>query len=499
VSDKLVRENRYDFSGGLNTSMSEDSVSVTELVQATNIRLSATAGGFEPRTGTRRMHAAAIGGGAAVRGLIQWDAPGLGRQIVAVSNGKFYHKITEYGAFTEIVPGLFFNLNPPGVLFATFRASAASAPLRLYMGDNISTRKFDGAALTQIDGVAGVPVADALVQYHTRMFYLAPVTPKNVTWSKVGDAENANTGTPTDGGSAMVDVLTGDAITAFEVIGSSMLIGTEDSLVRFTGHSNDDILIASDTEGVSSTLGPVGRRAIARLDDFAALITDRGLALATETEARIIAERKFYKTFEALDKTVLANYVVGYHRGRREVWFAVAGSGDGGLNKTVYIYSLDLNTLYGPFTYSFGITCFARYEDANGKENIIAGCNDGFVRLMDIGTKDDVLSDGTGGSVFNATAEPAIHLYQLPGTQKSALRMNLDAKITSGSITVAHSFDGEALVNETVASAGAGVRAYRVDLTNSQGKRQRVVFTLPSDAGVQIAGYTLEAYDLGRP
>ena len=496
-----VYETRNEFRGGLNTSFSENALQINEFRQTINTRLSNRFGGFEKRLGSRRLHQTALAGSAGIINLTQWDSPG-GRQIVAVSgDGNFYHKTTEFGAFTQIIPPLFFStsLDQPA-MFATFRAATASAPLVLYIADGgIATRKWDGTTLSRIDGTNNVPIASHLSAYHTRMFYLTGTQPKHLFWSRVGDAEYATTGTNTDGGSAMIDVLGGDEIMALEVIGSSLLAGTQDSIVRFSGHSNDDISISQDTEGISTVIGPVGRKALHRLEEFAAMITDRGFALVNESEAKLISQ-KIRLDFDALVKTNLRRFVIGYHRGRREVWFAVSGPNDSGLMKTVYIYSLDLDAFYGPFTYSFGITSFARYEDFSGRENLIAGCADGFVRQMDVGQLDDVLWDGSGGTAITMTAEPVIHLYGKPDMQKSALRILLDAELpVSSALTIGHSFDGAGLVNEPVTGLGTGVLNYRVDLTNSTGKRQRIVFTDASSQSVFISGYTAIAYDLQRP
>ncbi len=493
---QAIVESRSDFRGGLNTAVSPDMLNPNELVQATNARLTTPQAAIAKRTGSKRMHAAAIGAGAAVMGLVQWDSPG-GKQLVAVAGGKLYHKTTELGAFTEIVPGTLFSTTVR-TSFATIRQSTTGAPLRLYLADG-NVYRFDGTTLTEIDGTNSVPAADLYISYHTRAFARRTDLKKHVFWGKIGNPEDFRTGGVADGGSGLVDVLTGEDITAFEVVGSSLLIATGNSIVRFTGYSNEDIQIAQDTEGVSPEVGIVGKLALLRVETFAIGVSERGPYAIVEAGAQPIGV-KVEPEFDALDRTVLGNIAIGYHRGRREVWIAVPGASDTALNKTVYVYSTRLNAWFGPFTYNFGITCFARYQDANGDEFLIAGCSDGFVRHMDIGALDDVLSDGTGGSVYTMTVELAPFFFPVgPGALKALRRGHVQANITAGAaLKLGIATDDSAFTDYNVVFEAAGVQSHRVDL-GQQGGRIRARFTDASSTTTPtVNGLTLEAYDYNR-
>src|SRR5438445_8992398 len=109
--------------------------------------------------------------------------------------------------------------------------------------------------------------------------------PKTIFWSVLGDATDFRTGDKTKGGSAVTDFLTGQQLQALEVIGSSLLMATSDSVMRFTGHASDDIVIAQDTEGISAEIGAVGPQALKRYENVAALLSDRGPYTVTETYA----------------------------------------------------------------------------------------------------------------------------------------------------------------------------------------------------------------------
>jgi hypothetical protein len=492
-----VHDDRYDFRQGRNSAVSPDLLNASELVDATNVRIDTSYGGFTKRTGTRRLHAAAIGSGNPVTGLLQWDWSG-GKQVVAIANGNLYHKTSALGAFTQVVPGTLFSTSKRQSL-QPFRSVTSGAALVLYVaGDGYY--KWTGAALSLLTPT-GLPTdADILAAHATRMFARSASYPKVLYWSKVGDAETWQaTGLPTDAGTAPVNVMTGESINSLEIVGMSLLIGSEDSISRFSGSNTDNIQLATDTVGLSTEIGAVGINALKKFETAAAAIAERGPHVVTESGLVPIG-LKIEPDFLNITPAVLANAAIGYHRGRKEIWFAIPGTNDGGVNKTVYVYSTRLQAWMGPWTYSFGITSFARYEDSNGAENLIAGCTDGFVRLMDdVGSYlDDRLSDGTGGSAITMTAEVAPHFWAPgPGSLKTVFRLQLDADLNGASLSTKHSFDGSAFTTTAVASSGSGVLPYRVDL-DGQGKRMRLQFVDSSSGAPAIYGYALWAFDMQR-
>src|SRR5437773_5833621 len=159
---------RYDFRGGRNSVVSPDLLNDNELVDMTNARLIASYGAFTKRSGSQRIHASAIGSGAAIRGLFQWDAP-AGKQVVAIANGDLWYRtgFTYATAFTQVVSGLFSTTKP--TFFQPFRANASGAPLILFIASDSKFFKWDGTTLTRIDTVAGTPDADRVIAYHTRL------------------------------------------------------------------------------------------------------------------------------------------------------------------------------------------------------------------------------------------------------------------------------------------------------------------------------------------
>jgi len=495
----LLLESRTDFRGGLNTIVNPDLLNANELVNATNARLSAEHASIMKRTGTQRIHPTTLESGATVRGVFQWDSPG-GKEVVAIAGGKLHHKTSALGDFTTVASPATFSTTLP-TYFSQFRSTSASAAIVLYMASGGNVYSWDGTTLTEIDGTNTIPTAQLLQPYHTRMFYGNITTlPKHLVWTKVGDATDADTGGATDGGTAIIDVLSGEGINGMQLIGSSLAISTEDSIVRFTGYSNEDINISQDTQGISAETGPVGGLAFIRAESIGFILSDRGPYLVQESGIEPIGV-KVEPEFDAADRSVITSSVLGYHRGRREIWFGVAGSGDSGVNKTVYIYSLRLQSWTGPFTYSDAITSLTRYEDASGDEWLIAGGDDGFVRHMDIGVKDDVLSDSSGGDTVTMTVELAPLFFEPgPGIIKSLDTMMIQADLpTNSALVIQHAFDGDSFTAETALTGknNSIAEPYRQDLAN-QGNRLRLRFV---DAGTDIPiikGFQLTAFNMQR-
>jgi hypothetical protein len=452
-------------------------------------------GALAKRSGSRKM-SQELAAGKSVRGVIQWDDPiSGGKQIVAICDGDLWYKNAQdfTTTFTQVNPTPAISDAGP-VDFAVFRDTSASAALVLYFCDAGGQYwKWTGAVLSDIDSDVSplVPQGLMLRSYHTRVFCVDQRYRKHLWWSKVGTGADYDTGAATDGGSAIVDTLSGETLQAMETLGSSLLLATDDSISRFTGYSNEDIRLDQDGEGVSDTIGTVSRLGFRKAEDFVACVSDRGVYAVSESQARAISMK-----IEPSIDSESANFgaaVVGYHRGRRELWVS--------FDDAVYVYSTRLQAWVGPWSYSFGITDMARYEDSTGAEWLMAGCDDGFVRHMDTGSKDNVAAAGTGGDAITMTIEfPPIFFESGPVTRKQLDRLMLQADIpASAALVVKHGFDNEALTSETALTGTGGViQTKRVDL-NNQGTRLKMQLV---DASVEIPiiyGFVLHGYDMLRP
>lgn len=415
MAKELVSEPRNDFRGGLNVYLSPDLLADNELTNTDNARID-TNGPIAKRLGTRRMHSAALAASTAIKGIVQWDGPS-GSQIVAICNGDLFYRNQssgEYAAFTQVDPGTTdaFSTTEPAI-FSALRGTESGAALKLYIASGGKYYEWSGTTLIRLDmgstATAGIycPDAEVLDTYHLRIFTNSSTKPQNLVWSRIGDGRNFKAGLSGDGGTAMISAIQADDIVSIKTIGRSLLVFTHKSIARFAGYSAGDIQVDQDTEGLSPEVGIVGPQALHRLEHLIFFISEKGAYIASEGAIAPVG-LKVQPIFDAMDRTLLEKIVVGHHHGRSEIWVAYSGPSDSGLNKSVLVYNLRHQAWYGPFSYSFGITSFEHYEDPNGDEFIIAGCSDGFVRHLDIGTKDDVLSDGSGGSSFgwNTTLAP---------------------------------------------------------------------------------------------
>lgn len=680
MTKPVVVESRYDFRGGRNTAITSDLLNPNELVDATNARLTANYGGFSKRTGTQKIHQTAIGSGARVDGLTQWDKNPSTKQIVAISGGKLWYRDGfDYGvAFTSVTPtgtvksnvslsnfgwqggtvvdsesrttngtnvstgalvvqmgdptlgtddeavdskytvdkftvtadgtgltggtyalitstvtfeysldgstnwtpvtptggpftadagigfsdtstytnvvftidigptdNLFirtiftftltgsndytgtasgnvtmqnggakslFSWNFTGgsfggdVFFMPFRDPALNGALSLYFSSGGHLWKWTGSVLSQLDPTNSTPTAAMVISYHTRAFATTAAEPKTLRWSKIGDPTNWNTGAKDMGGFAITDFLTQNALVSLETLGSSLAMATSGSVMRFTGHSSDDIVIAQDTEGISAEVGCVGAYALKRFENVAAMMSERGPYVVTETHVEPIGEQ-LANDWYTLDTASIGKCSVNYHRGRKELWIAVPRTTDSTQCKTVFVQSARLGAWQGPWTYPFGITSLAQYVDAQGIPNLISGGEDGFIRLMDFQAGgattvlDDVLYDGTSGTAITMTVEfPVLH-FGIPGLMKQLNHLLLQAELpVSSAFKVRISTDGAAFTDHAITGLGAGVREYKRDILSSigQGYRIRMQFVDASNQMVVVNGWTLVGWNYGR-
>lgn len=421
-----LKEHRFDFRGGYNDDVSPVVLQPSQLTNMPNVTLDDPGkhGQLRMRDGSRRLHQTSLG--AAIRGIYQWDGPS-GRQLVAVAAGDLWYRNVgagDFAAFTGVSPTP--ALAGDRTSFTTMRGNASGAPLYLYLADGINLWRHTGSALTQLSGASSIPAnVDLVTAYHVRNFMKTSDYQQHVFWTVLGDPEDGTIGARLQGGSAMVDYLRGEAITAMAVTGSSLLIGTRNSIARFTGYDNQDIQIDQDTEGVDSTVGPLGKQCLVGMEKVAAMLSTTGVYAVSEAEAVLISHT-WGGRFRGLDRSALSSSVLYYHEGRRELWAAVPGPGDGGANKTVMIFNLDLQVWYGPFTFPFDITCLSRWDMSDGTEKLVAGSSDGFIRCLDWEASglDDVLYDGTGGTAIVASADFAPTFLEAgPGLVKNIDRL----------------------------------------------------------------------------
>jgi hypothetical protein len=480
---------RFDFRGGVNTSFSEDTVDASELRRIKNGRLGSTYGAIDKRPGSQRVHDAAIGAGAQILGLFQWDAP-TGKQLVAVANGNLYHKLAAATDFTAIAAALSTTRR---VSWAPYRIGAG---IKLVFADG-ALRQFDGAALTS--AIANAPAARRVALYKGRLF--ATDGTKRLYATRVGVGDPPDFLVANGGVFADVETYDSEPLTGILVVGSSLLLFKEDNIARYTGISQSDIQIDTESEGVSSEIGLLAEDTLIRVEEIGFGLTTAGPYLFTEAGIEPLAF-KLEKEFDLANKAQWQNAVAGYHRGRREVWLSIPPSGQA-QNTVTWILNLRTKSWSGPHVFGgFNPAIYARYELADASENLVIGGYDGFVRQADVPAVlavDDVTRAGSGGTPIEWDGQFAAMTFGAPGRVKSMkCEQHVEADLGAAGVLVPYwssemgSGEGPALN-----SLGPGVKDYYFKLF-AKGKRIVVGFRESTSTLISFVGFDPRAIIGGK-
>ena len=476
-----VRAVQSDFRGGLNTSYSDDILDPTEYRGGQNLR--SLLGELEKRAGSKRLHGTAIGAGASVKGVFQWDAP-LGSQLIAVCGSDFYHKLLAAANYTEVAASLSIT---DRVTFAPYR-----------IGGNVKVLIADGSGIFTWDGttlasVAGAPTADRALIYKLRAF--AFDGSKTLYYSKTGDPTKWAVA---DGG-GFVDIETyNDAqIMAGIVVGSSLLIFKEDNTARFTGVDTSNIRVDVETEGISAEVGCIAPNTVCRFDEAAFFLSDRGPYIATEAGVKEIG-LKVARSFDFGNRLLWLSAQAAHNRRRKEVWLSLGAPSDSDDNtRHTWIWNYQTGSWSGPFIFSFDVSVIGRYERADGTESVMIGGFDGFVRDADveeIGSIDDVLSTGTGGSAVEMDLQLADVTADVPDTLKNMRQVNeivadLGAVVSGEDSALTAYWESELGSGEVdIPTKGVGLFTYRYKLATAKGARLILGFRSTSQRMVKILG-----------
>lgn len=477
-----VQDVRFDFRGGLNSTSSEDELDLRELRRAQNARLSAYPGAVSKAPGSKRIHVTALQSGAAIQGVVQWDAP-AGSQVVAVANGKFHHKLEAADEFTAVSSPSLGSTTAPAV-FVPWRSASA---IVLYVACN-GLWKWNGTTLTAVAGGVPAGVMD-IALYKLRMF--AHTLTKRAYWSKISDPD---TWSSPNGGFADVETFDTEGLQRVRVVGSSLALYKEDSIARLTNVDADAIDIDTEAEGVSPAVGLEAATAWCALEEAHFIMSDRGPYLVNESGLQEIGP-KVAASFAALNQVARPSMVAGFHRGAHEVWTFGPPTGVS-TNRHGYVWDARLGSWVGPWLPPFDVSAIARYERTDGSESLLLGGTDGRVRQADVGTLADVNRDGTGGTVIAMTIElPVLH-FGAPDRVKTLRHVRVQADlggVGGGALSLAWSSEmGEATMTPATVSKGPGVRDYEFRLA-ARGRRIKIALSEGTILNPIIAGVVCTA------
>ncbi|TVQ98313.1 MAG: hypothetical protein EA398_13510 [Deltaproteobacteria bacterium] len=402
--------------------------------------------------------------------------------MVAIAGGNLYYQNEGDPEFTEVSASF---SETAQVSFSPYIIGGNPA---LYIADGTLYR-WDG---TTVEEVSGAPAATQVQVYKKRMFALDGST--TVYWSRVDD--------PTDwaspnGGQSNVEVYDSDPLTALGVTGSSLLLAKKNTIARFTGTSAQNIRVDQNTEGVSPNVGSITPWMIP-MDEALFFISDRGPFIATESGVQPVG-MKVEPIFDAAELGRFDEASLVFNRYRREVVCHLPGAG-------AYAFDTRTGGWYGEWEYSgqFGVASSCRYELDDGKESILLGGDDGYVRegdSRDGSARDDRLADGSRG----VPVEMELYFDNVFFGDPSAVKLMNGANQHFGldlgnagrpQIVVESDLAGDTS-SQQVVSGGPGVKQYAVNF-GGYGRRMSVWVKDNSGEVIRLHGWTLSARVSGR-
>lgn len=425
-----VRQEQADFRGGLNLAADEDQLEDNEVRSAANARLT-TYGAFKKRYGSQRIHATAVGGGVLNMqgGYAYRQSSGAILELLVYGGGLYSGTYGIPMTWTLVAAsGTLNNAATPS--FAQFRdASAECVYIANAGGTTQQLCKYKAGVLTM--NLASTPtVLNRLAVQNQRLFGITGYD-QTLWYSELNNGDTL--GIEAQGGGFQVVRTFGDQnITALAAVGSSLLMFHKTGISKFTGYGQGDITIASGTRGLASDTGTIAPDSIVVVENVCYFLTDRGWYMATEESVKMISAK-----LNGLDSQLSSSVPppvaaqasasqvrVAHSRSTQEVlWYIAAGGGG------IYVYNYRLDAWTGPLNglYGFsGLAAMWETLDSSNRPIVLFGKPDGFVRLVDAtgpsGTglfKDDILSDGTGGSAFTLTVRVRRMYFGNPASEKA--------------------------------------------------------------------------------
>ncbi len=505
---KPITDSRFDFRAGVNYSATQDGVAPNELVLCTNARVN-PGGDVQRRAATSKLgDIAAALPATPINGLFSWKEPLVGLRYLATANGSLYES-SDLITWSSVGSLSFATAEP-----AHFVEMISGNTTIVYLAHGGILWSWNGTTLTDLSVVGSTPEATILAVYGNRLFANDTSEPRTLYWSALGNGSDFTVSGLSGGGSVQLELTEGDQISAFAVLGSSLLIASNKTIARFTGTA-DDIQILQDTEGVSTDLGPMsvsgfnGQGAFRRVEQAVFMLTNRGPYLVTE--GGIVALTSKLQTSDTSIKWESNRTAyIGYNEDRNEVWFIYENINDtattGGYGRTVLVFSLITKTFSGPFTLPAFVSAVATLPSPQtGRKLLYAGCTDDFIRLVD----DPSQSQDDAATDYTHTIRFAPFIFDSAGPQTTKkirhIFLQLQRKDTDTVPTVKIYPDNNAgetavLVSDSgIINAPTNLR-YDVD---SEGKRFVVEVSGSYSASAdgdnpQIIGCIVQGNDMGR-
>lgn len=481
------------FTGGLNADADPFLVGETQVRACTNGRLSPY-GAITKRGGLQRISSAVVAAAPILRGF-SWAPTGTATPTeLVVCNGRLYSTTYAIPATWTDEGAVSVSVDMPG--FAAFRNNAGEVAF-IATGDTLYTLDTVGAlADVTADGFTPPAGLAALCVYNQRLFgILAAAESATLYWSALNDGRSLGS---TGGGEAVIRTFGDRGLTGLAAVGTSLLIWHTSGISRFTGTSQDDIAIAAGAQGITGDVGTQSHGSIVVVDNLAYFMSERGAYVATEGGVQALDRPESPDpTISVMTAMSIANQrlvTATHHRARQEIWWSLPGAG-------IYVFNYRLGAWSGPFTGGFtGTATRALWDtiDGDGKPIVLVGDQSGWVKRAEpTGVyKDDVLSDGTGGTAVTLTVQGRRLFADSPDQSKAFRFAHVYANLGGATADCTLALDATT-GDETLTFPATAVTPYTFRL-GGQGPFVDWTFTHAAATSASLSRVSLEAFVLGR-
>jgi hypothetical protein len=502
-----LQDSQLRFDGGLNAVSDDLALTPTQIRKAINTRLTSF-GALVKRGGTQRVINTVTN---RIQNGSTWYKAGVNPRIVFVSNGTLYS--ATYGSLpwslTTVSTALSNTVDP---VFAQFRDGTNDV---LYISDGGALNKWDGTTFTA--NIAGTTNTTSIVVHNERLWGCGNSNfPNSIFYSALNNGDSLGNGA-SGGGQIVVRTFGNEEIVGLVSLGTSLLIFHRRGVSRLTGYGQDDITV--DPAGLTSDVGLIAPKSITVIDNVCYFVSERGLYRCTEAEVASVSTPdtpdQLLPIIRNLSASQFGEIRAVMNRATRELWISIPSIG-------VYPFHTTLQAWAGPWDTGYispDTTALWETLNTSGLPVVLKGDASGYVTLCDAfgssGTnKDNVLPDGTGGTVYSMTAQLR-RMYcgddalaksfrfgylsaQLNGSKSCAVTWKTDTYADGYQLPTSNeSVWGTGTWTGTVFWGGASSQNYRVQMSGT-GYYVDVIIIDPSTAIPTFSRMQLETFALGR-
>lgn len=385
----MRRDAQADFRGGLNLAADPLQLNSNEVRRADEAVLTEY-GGITKRYGSQRLSNTPLHANGILNGF-GWEKNDGTQQLLAVANGTLYTAPYAIGTTWTARTGALSTTVAPSMV--SFRDASREV---VYIADGGLLNKWTdfGATPLEVD-LTNTASTRVLAVYNQRLFGISG-TNQTLYWSAINNGDSLGYA-PSGGGEAIIRTFSDQILTGLAAFRSSLLVFHTSGISRFTGLTQDDIVISAGTQGVTSDVGTIAARSVVQTEQGVFFLSDRGFYVATESDVQPLSFR-----LDPLVRDLLltqASGVIGVHaRATKEVlWFLPAVG--------ILRYSYALNAWTGPCAGGYlapATRALFEAQDTDKQPIVLAGDASGYVKQVDAPRTytDNAAVDGTGGSSY---------------------------------------------------------------------------------------------------